>query len=131
MNSKRFNLFFIGVTAFLGILIIVAVFGASTLLKQRSKKLLDLKLESKVLDQQLASLAAAKKDISKYNELNREAKIIVPQDKDQAQAVREITGLASKNKITISSILFPDSNLGLKPTTSASSTSGTETPTPG
>ncbi|MGZ6004624.1 MAG: hypothetical protein ACXWLH_00575 [Candidatus Saccharimonadales bacterium] len=129
MNGKRFNLLMIGIAGLLGILIFAAIFGANSLLKQRSKKLLDLRLQSQVLSQQQASLAKAKKDIAKYSELNREARIIVPQDKDQAEAVREIVKLAKDTGVNISSILFTSSNLGNTRTSASASSSTTSTAT--
>ena len=131
MTSKRFHLIIIILASILGIAIIGSVFIANILLKQQSKKLYDLKLQSQVLNQQQVGLAQAKKDISKYSELEREAKAIVPQDKDQAEAVREIVNIAKSSSVSISSIIFPASSLGTTAAGSASSSStSTTTPTP-
>ncbi len=123
MNSKRVYFFMIGVTSILSIGIIVAATIGDNMLQQRSAKLVSLKLDNAVLDEQQVSLAKAKKDVAKYSELQKEAKIIVPQDKDQAEAVREIVKIAGDNKIKLSAITFPASTLG-------SSSSGAPTTTP-
>lgn len=63
-------------------------------------------------DQQV-QLTKVKKDIATYSELNTIAKSVVPQDKDQAEAVREIVNLAAQSGIPkLSSIAFPPSTLG-------------------
>lgn len=126
MSSQRFYLLMIGITVALGISVIGVAFLGDHLLQQQSKKLTSLKLDSKVLDEQQTSLSRAKKDIQKYSELEREAKIIVPQDKDQAEAVREIVKIAKDNGVTLATIGFPTSTLGqstiVAPGSSSSST---------
>ncbi|HSX52894.1 MAG TPA: hypothetical protein VLF90_00785 [Patescibacteria group bacterium] len=123
MNGKRVFYGMIVITSLLGIGIFVTAILGDQMLQQRSQKLVDLKLNNAVLDQQQVSLAKAKKDVAKYSELEKEAKIIVPQDKDQAEAVREIVNFANNNSIKLSAITFPASTLG-------SSSSGLPTTTP-
>lgn len=91
------------------------------ILKGQSKKLLELKLENKLLEEQQASLTQADKDIQKYEDLEQIAKAVVPQDKDQARAIREIVRIASETGISINSISFPASNLGGAGSTNGSS----------
>lgn len=109
-----------------------AVVGNQFLQKQ-SQKLTDLKVEAAVVEQQQTALAQAKRDIETYAELNDIAKQIVPQDKDQARAVREIIAIAEQSGIRIQSVTFPASNLGQTPARSApsaSSSSGDSDDTP-
>lgn len=101
-----------GVVGLLGVLTIVAVVVGNQILQQKSKKLADLKLNSRVLDEQQSSLKRAKKDIETYTSLEQIAKAVVPQDKDQAEAVREIVKIAGDNGIKLASITFPASTLG-------------------
>ncbi len=84
-----------------------------------------LKVEDKVLEEQQSALNQANKDIVKYSELEKDAKTVVPQDKDQAKAVLEIIQIAKQSNIAIKSITFPSSNLGAKaaPTTNSSDSS--------
>ncbi len=126
MNSKRFFIVMIGVVVLLsGVIVVCVVFGNS-ILKKQATKLLDLKLQNQVLDEEQASLVQANKDIVKYADLEKIAKAIVPQDKDQAQAVREIVSIATNNGITLKTVSFPTSTLGQTPTSSSSSSSSTK-----
>ncbi|TXG77329.1 hypothetical protein E6P97_02000 [Patescibacteria group bacterium] len=112
MNSKHT---FIAMVVFCVVsvgLLGASVFFGNQLLQSHSKKLTDLKVEAAVTDAQQTALTQAKKDIETYEELNNIAKQIVPQDKDQARAVREIVTIAAQSGISITGITFPASNLG-------------------
>ena len=87
-------------------------FGADKLLGGQATKLSKLRADGEVASSQQTSLLQDKKDIQKYSELNTIAESIVPQDKDQAQAVRQIVNIASANNIRLTSITFPASTLG-------------------
>jgi len=112
MTPKRFYFVMCGLVGIMALGIIAAAVVGNSLLAKQSKKLLSLKLDNAVLDQQQTSLSKAKKDVQKYAQLEAEAKIIVPQDKDQAEAVREIVNIAAANNIGLSAITFPASTLG-------------------
>src|SRR5690242_3528693 len=130
MNSKRFFFVMLAVLLILGAGIIGAVYYGNSLLEKQSNKLLKLKLDSEVADKQQSSLSLAKKDIKDFSDLKASADAIVPQDKDQAEAVREIVKIAGNNKITLGSITFPASNLGqAKASTSTSATTGSSATT--
>ena len=113
------------------VLLVAGIFGTSYLalgqLQHQADKLVDYKLQNKVLEAEQTNLVKAKKDISTYRELESIAKVIVPQDKDQALAVREIVKLASASGIQPSSITFPASTLGA--TTGAAVVPGSGVPT--
>lgn len=113
MNSKR--LYFLLLTGLVLLVLVTAgvAYGANTLLASQSKKLADAKATSQALTNQESQLKKNKADILKYGELNKIAQSIVPQDKDQAEAIREITNLAQQSGIgQLSSITFPASTLG-------------------
>lgn len=113
MNSKR--LYFLMLTSLILLVLVTAgvAYGANTLLASQSKKLADAKATSQSLANQETQLKKNKADILKYGELNKIAQSIVPQDKDQAEAIREITNLAGQSGIgQLSSITFPASTLG-------------------
>jgi len=98
----------LGLASFVGI-----GYGADKLMGMQAKKLSKLRADSAALDTVQVSLTKNKKDIAQYSELNAIAKSIVPQDKDQAQAVREIVNLAAQSGIAkLTSITFPVSTLG-------------------
>lgn len=90
---------------------------ANRILAKQTNKLNQLKLESEIVDRQKQDTVVANANIERYQELEQIARQIVPQDKDQSRAVREIVGLAEESGITLSSISFPSSNLGQKTTT--------------
>ncbi len=112
MNSKRAFFVMIGLVVLLSIGSVGSAVWGNKALKQRAQKLVDIKLENRILDEQQVSLAQATKDIEKYKDLQKIAKSIVPQDKDQASAVREIVKIANETGIRLSSITFPASTLG-------------------
>ncbi len=115
MNSKRVFFLMLGVCALLAIGVVGVLFAGDKMLKQQASKLVELKLEDKLLDEQQAALTQANQDIQQYEELEQVTKTVVPQDKDQARAVREIVNLAKEAGISISTISFPSSSLGTKP----------------
>jgi hypothetical protein len=130
MSSKKMYYIMVGVIGLMFVGLIAGALGTNAVFEKQSKKLVDAKLQSNVLSQQQVSLVQAKKDIAKYAPLEQIAKSVVPQDKDQAEAVREIVNLANQNGIKLSSITFPASTLGTTaPSASAGSTT-TTTPAP-
>lgn len=112
MISKKIFFIMLAVLGIMCILVIATVLLGNSLLEKQSKKLVNLKLDSQVIESQELALAQAKKDIIKYSELESIAKQIVPQDKDQAKATREIINLAELSGVKIASIGFPSSSLG-------------------
>ena len=127
MNSKRFFFIMLVLLIISGLGILGAVYFGNSLLSKQSGKLVDLKLDSEVADQQQSSLLQAKKDVTKYSDLSDAAKAIVPQDKDQAETVREIVKIAQDNSINLSSINFPSSNLGVGGSSSSTSSGADKT----
>lgn len=127
MNSKKVFFGMLGLVIILGLLVVGLLVLGDQLLARESKKLVDLRLEAHLLDQQQASLLKAQKDIEEYADLEKTVQAVVPQDKDQARAVREIIRMASESGIKISSIDFPSSSLGTK----KSKSSGDQNPDAG
>src|SRR5690554_3940267 len=107
MSSRKVYLGMIGLLA----LSIVGMLGALLLgnqaLEKKSSELMDLKIQSHLLDEQQTSLSRAAKDVQTYAELESIAKTIVPKDKDQARTVREIVAIAESSGISFSDISFP------------------------
>lgn len=112
MNSKRLYLLLLASSLVLTIGIFGVAYKINGVLEVKSRNLVELKASSAGLDQQKTSLAKAKKDISNYNDLYKIAKVVVPENKNQAEAVRQIVNLASANGVKIGSITFPSSTLG-------------------
>lgn len=129
MNSKRVFYVMCGVLGVLVLAILGTAYLASGMLESRAATLQGLKLKNRVLTEEQTGLIKAKKDIAKYSSLEKIAKTIVPQDKDQAQTVREIVKMANESGINPSSITFPASTLGAL-TAGAAATTGTAAPSP-
>lgn len=125
MNVKKFRLILLGIftlaiVAFAGI----AILGLN-ILSNKSSQMVELKLKNKTAESQLSNLEISKKDIEKYSYFKDVAKSVIPEDKDQAQAVLEIFQLAQAAGIGIQSITFPSSNLGARSTLPADSATTT------
>ena len=112
MNAKRVSYVMYAILFLLVVGIFGCAYGIRTLLASESNKLVTLKAKVGALNQQQVSLMHAKKDISTYTELYKIAKVVVPENKNQTQAVRQIVKLADDNNIVLDSINFPTSTLG-------------------
>ncbi len=119
MNSKRAYLLTVGFLCILCIGIVASTVFAFKLLSAESNKLVGAKLQNELLDKQQLALMSANKSAERYAELDKIARSIVPQDKDQAKAVREIVKIADESGVKLGIISFPASTLGaVKPKTS-------------
>lgn len=125
MSNQRLRIMLLGLLGFTSLILVVLSLFAGTLLSGKSKKLVDLKLQSKVVDAQLSSLAQSKKEVQQYAYFNDIAKTVLPTDKDQAQAVLDIFQLAASSGISIASISFPASTLGVKSSGSSAGNAAT------
>lgn len=112
MNSRKTFFAMIGLLVILIGALGFVIVKSNDYLKQQSDKLVAAKLDRTSLNEQQSALTKAKRDLEKYEELNKIAQSIVPQDKDQAKAVREIVTMANESGVTIKSITFDDSTLG-------------------
>ncbi len=112
MNAKHVFWAMIASVCLLFVGVFFSLNVANKNLSDSSKKLLELKLNNRVLDEQKTLLSQATQDIDKYTNLEGIARSIVPQDKDQAKAVREIVKIAGEAQVKLGSISFPASTLG-------------------
>ncbi len=113
MNSKKLHYILIGLLVLLGVGILVSAREADMLLEKQSNRLVGLKASMQATAAEKTQLIKNRQDVAKYQELNTIAKSVVPQDKDQAEAVRQIVNLAQQSNIPqLSSIAFPASTLG-------------------
>lgn len=113
MNSKKLYYVLISLLIILGVGLVLGAREANNILGGQSNKLVALKASDLATNEQETQLAQDKKDIAKYSDLNTIAKSVVPQDKNQALAVREIADLAAASGIPqLSSVAFAPSTLG-------------------
>lgn len=129
MNSKRLRLILLGSIAVLVLAFAITYVLGTSMLVKKSQKMVGLKAESKALEGQLESLAKAKKEVQQYGYFKDVAKTVIPNDKDQAQAVVDIVKVANESGIALQSITFPVSNLG-GATSSAPAATTAPSPTP-
>ena len=112
MTPKKLYFVLVSCITLLAFGLVGAAYGANKVLQNESEKLLEVRSTSMALEQQQTQLSRAKKSVDKYKDIAETAKSVVPQDKDQAQTVREIVTIADRNNIRLSSVTFPSSTLG-------------------
>ncbi len=125
MSTKKFYFGMIGLVGLLSVASIALLVLGNMFLEKQAHKLNDLKVQDQVLEEQQTALKQAKKDLAKNADLEKTAKAVVPQDKDQAQAVLEIVNIAKASNINIASITFPSSTLGAAAAPQASNSTST------
>lgn len=130
MSSKQLYYVFVGLIVLLFVGLLGGVYGTNKLLTSQASKLTALKTKSLAQDQEQATLKKAKKQIAQYTDLNKIAQSVVPQDKNQAEAVREIVNLAADNDVQLASISFPASTLGNTASGAAAASTSATTATP-
>jgi len=113
LNSKNTRLLLIASLVAMVALFIGLMFAGLSILGSKSDSLVKLKAQSQADDYELLNLEQAKKDVAKYAYFKEVAKTVIPNDKDQAEAVSEIFQFAQAAGIRIGSITFPTSSLGL------------------
>jgi len=129
MSPKRFYFVMVGVLILMGVLAGSGAVMANKLLTKKTARLSELKLENEVYERQKEDVIRAQKDLDKYADLEKIAKQIVPQEKDQARTTREILNLAQQAGIDIASVTFPSSTLGQKAAPVAKPAEGEAAPT--
>lgn len=133
MTAKRMYFVLLGLILLLLVSLLGGVYGFKSLLKGQSVQLANAKLEYQILSDQEKGLKKDKQDIITYGGLSNLTKQIVPQDKNQAEAIREILTIAAASTVTrfdrgvkITNISFPQSTLG---TTGVAANHGVSTTT--
>lgn len=113
MNAKRMFYILLASVGLLVVAVLAMGYVANLALTTKSKELSNLKAESEATQSLQTLLQKNKSDLVRYKDLNDIAKAVVPQDKDQAQTVREIVKIANDSGIgKLTSISFPASTLG-------------------
>jgi hypothetical protein len=112
MNSKTIFYVLLGLVVVMLALAGLVAYQGGKVLTSKGDEIIDKKLQNQVFEDREQALVQAKRDIEQYSELEAIAKAIVPQEKDQARTVREISAIAQRSGIPISSFQFPASALG-------------------
>lgn len=112
MNAKTIYRLQLVLLITLAFAFVAGTLWANNRITKSGQQLKNVKAEQKELEYTKNRLLAAKQDIDKYKDIARIAKTVVPEDKNQAAAVREIVNIAAQNEVLLGSINFPASNLG-------------------
>src|SRR5581483_4950052 len=112
MTSKKLYYGMLGLIVLLLIGLVFGVQSADNLLNQKAATLTKLKAKDQAADYEQKRLIKAKQAIQQYADLEKIAKVVVPEDKDQAETVRELANIAGANGVKIGAITFPTSSLG-------------------
>lgn len=112
ITSKQFFLILLASIFLVAAATIAIVYLGSNVLKAKGDELAKLKVTQEVLSQRQTALQRAKKDIAKYEGLEKIARAIVPHEKHQGETIVEITEIAKRAKIPLPEITFDQSNLG-------------------
>lgn len=112
MNAKRLHYVLLGTIGICVLVLFAGVYAANLLLKSQSARVEQAQLKNLVLEEKQRTVIKARADIAKYKDLAAIAKNIVPQDKDQAQTIREIVKIAEASGVKLGTITFPTSTLG-------------------
>ncbi len=112
LDARRVYYLLLGSIGLALIALLLCAYGANNLLQGRSHAVLEARTKGMVFEEKERRLAKARADIEKYQDLADIARSIVPQDKDQAQTVREIVSLAQSKGVKLGAITFPSSSLG-------------------
>ncbi len=123
MNSRRVYYLMLGMIALLFAGLFIGAFEINTLLAKQAASLTQNKAQAKALNKEQQLLLQAKKQIAANSDLNKIVSAVVPQDKNQAETVREIVNIANANNIVLGSFNFPGSSLGAGSSTGVSSSS--------
>lgn len=112
LDNKKLHWLLLGGLGLAVVVFVAVMFEGLSVLSAKSRQLVDLKVQSQTADAQLSNLEQAKQDVSKYSYFKTVAQTVIPNDKDQAQAVLELNQMASQSGITLQNITFPGSTLG-------------------
>jgi hypothetical protein len=129
MNPKR--MFFALIA---GLVLTVGLVGGAmyfgyTSMKASSNSLVNAKLDTMLAEEKEKTFIKAKKDLEKYKGLSETLQKILPKDKDQARAVRELYKISDEAGVSIVSITFPSSTLGARTAAPPASTEASKTAT--
>lgn len=128
MSAKKLYFSFIVLLCVLFAGLFVATINVNKILTEKGSNLTQLKAKNAALEREQISLNKTAKDMQTYTDLQKITQSIVPEDKSQAQAVREIVNIADQHGIRLAKITFPASTLGNSSATSSASAQAAAAP---
>lgn len=116
MTPRRLYFILLGSIGLLVVGIGALLWFGNTYLHNKSQKLVDAKLDNYTTEELERVYQRANKDLESYRSLGETLSKVLPKEKDQAMAVRELYKIASETNISIESVNFAASTLGQKAT---------------
>ena len=98
MSSRQLHTVLMAVLVLLFTGLLAGTYGVNKLLTTKADTLVELKAKNQALAQEQVTLNKAQEDTVRYEELNKIAQAVVPQDKSQAEAVRQIVNIAGRKQ---------------------------------
>lgn len=123
LNNKMLHWLLLGGLVLSVLVFFIVMIEGLSLLSAKSRQLVNLRVQSQTADAQLSNLEQTKKDVEKYSYFKDVAQTVIPNDKDQAEAVLELNQMAAQAGISLQNITFATSNLGGKTTASSAAAS--------
>ncbi len=112
INAKRFS-YILSVLLLLQFIGMVAItVYANSWLTSKSENIVNLKLDTVLLEEKQRANQQALLDLNKYESTRALLEKIVPKSKDQAKTIGELQKIAEETGVTISTMTFPASELG-------------------
>lgn len=114
MTAKNTHKMLMIMLILLIVVAISALFVSNFMMQKSANNLVRAKLDNVGYDSEEQTYLQARKDLGEYTALNEIIQKILPQSKDQAQAVSELYKIGDETGIKTASITFPSSTLGQK-----------------
>ncbi len=114
MNAKRFNYLMMGVLALLVVTGGAVAYFSNQYLQTKAANVASIKAELAGVEAKESTFVRSRNELKQHEELKASIDRILPQDKDQARAIRELFAIAEESGIRITNITFPTSELGRK-----------------
>lgn len=114
MTAKNTHKMLMIMLILLIVVAISALFVSNFMMQKSANNLVRAKLDNVGYDSEEQTYLQARKDLGEYTVLNEIIQKILPQSKDQAQAVSELYKIGDETGIKTASITFPSSTLGQK-----------------
>lgn len=116
MTPRRLHFILLSGIGMLVVGVAVLLWFGNIYLHNKSQALIEAKLDNYSTEELERVYQRANKDLESYRSLGETLSKVLPKEKDQAMAVRELYKIASETNISIESINFAASTLGQKTT---------------
>ena len=128
MTSKKMYFILVAVLSLIILAIAGAMYYSREFITSSSDKLVEAKLKLYTLEETESTYRKNQNILNENSDIAEILKSVVPSEKDQARAVRELNIIAADNGLKVTSVIFPKSDLVItKKTTTTGSTTDVKT----